>query len=474
MEIPPFYSRSLSRSDSMTSVESDGGDPPPARRTRKRFNSVQLMMLENLFHHNSHPSRQERETLAKAGQMEIKSVTIWFQNKRQTERRGAQNALNSTTTNNRGAKHTFHSNHSVPAPAPFPSITATMAHTRPSLDRVASLSELPEPPHEPRTPTRLIRTRSVASDSTVVDEETSTNANVSTTPSTFSDSGRTPIWESMPSSPPVPFTSPPARDFVEFGKLNRTRTLEWACARQRLAGKEGGSKARWDDEDVDLETMMNQDQRPLKRSKSHHGHSSSSRSKSSLSSSSKAKSKASSSSSKSGSASGKTSSSKHHHRHSISGSTSVSLSASASASAKHKSNSSKSRPRPKLYRSNSDGNRPDANDYNDDEDGANAKKAIERALLGNRRSASRASTSTSMSSPTLGSASVSGSSYTSASTSITASLWKAACEQERMMNMSDDSVQTLRAGAGSRMEASASEDDDVMRAALALCGLGRG
>lgn len=27
------------------------------------------MMLENLFHHNSHPSRQERDTIAKAGNM---------------------------------------------------------------------------------------------------------------------------------------------------------------------------------------------------------------------------------------------------------------------------------------------------------------------------------------------------------------------------------------------------------------------
>ncbi|KAK7444329.1 hypothetical protein VKT23_015341 [Stygiomarasmius scandens] len=75
-------------------------------------------------------------------------------------------------------------------------------------------------------PTCLIHTR------TVVDEETSTNANLSTTPPTFSNTGHT---------PPVPFTSPPAQDFVEFGKLNRTRTLERACARQRLAGKESAS-----------------------------------------------------------------------------------------------------------------------------------------------------------------------------------------------------------------------------------------
>jgi hypothetical protein len=42
----------------------------------------------------------------------------------------------------------------------------------------------------------------------------------------------------MPSSPLGPHFSPPAREFVEFGKEQRTRTLEWACARRRLAGKD--------------------------------------------------------------------------------------------------------------------------------------------------------------------------------------------------------------------------------------------
>ena len=37
---------------------------PPSRRTRRRFTSVQLMMLEQLYHQNSHPTREQRETLA--------------------------------------------------------------------------------------------------------------------------------------------------------------------------------------------------------------------------------------------------------------------------------------------------------------------------------------------------------------------------------------------------------------------------
>ena len=42
-----------------------------SRRTRKRFTNVQLTMLENLFHQNSHPSREDREAVAKAGGMSV-------------------------------------------------------------------------------------------------------------------------------------------------------------------------------------------------------------------------------------------------------------------------------------------------------------------------------------------------------------------------------------------------------------------
>lgn len=36
----------------------------PSRRTRRRFTNVQLIMLEQLYHQNSHPTREQRETLA--------------------------------------------------------------------------------------------------------------------------------------------------------------------------------------------------------------------------------------------------------------------------------------------------------------------------------------------------------------------------------------------------------------------------
>jgi hypothetical protein len=133
---------------------------------------------------------------------EMKSVTIWFQNKRQTERRALHNATNTSSTGRNSQN-----------PPPSATITSTTSCTapsitssRPSLDRVASRSELRMPAQ--RTPTR----------------RHNPHAN---------------IWENMPSSPIAPPFSPPSREYVEFGKSKRTkRTLEWACAAARLADKQ--------------------------------------------------------------------------------------------------------------------------------------------------------------------------------------------------------------------------------------------
>jgi hypothetical protein len=63
------FAPALSRPASDDTVCLNNVNPTTSRRTRKRFTNVQLMMLENLFHQNSHPSREDREAVAKAGGM---------------------------------------------------------------------------------------------------------------------------------------------------------------------------------------------------------------------------------------------------------------------------------------------------------------------------------------------------------------------------------------------------------------------
>ncbi|KAG6372651.1 homeobox-domain-containing protein [Boletus reticuloceps] len=229
-----MHSLTLSRTSSAASISSDDA----TRRTRKRFTSVQLMMLEQLFHQSSHPTREEREAVARAAGMEMKSVTIWFQNKRQTERKALHHATTqpthahahraaplsspstlsspyaSTSTSTSGTGPTSH-----PIRMHTRTLSTTHVHTphrkitpprpRPSLDRIATRSESRLLP--PRTPTRPH------------DPYAS-------------------LWDNMPSSPLAPPASPPAHDLVEF--WGGSRTLEWACAAARLAGKEGSQRPR--------------------------------------------------------------------------------------------------------------------------------------------------------------------------------------------------------------------------------------
>ncbi|KAK0501031.1 homeodomain transcription factor [Armillaria luteobubalina] len=176
----PLISPTLSRTSSSTSVESDDAGSNAStrsRRTRKRFTSVQLMMLENLFHQTSHPSREQRDGVAKAGAMELKSVTIWFQNKRQMERKGSLNSIPSPCD-------------TTPKPKSKPKPYASQLTARPSLDHIASRSERH---HTPGTPSR----------------KQDRNAS---------------LWDNMPSSPPLPPTSPPEKEYVAFGKLTRRHT----------------------------------------------------------------------------------------------------------------------------------------------------------------------------------------------------------------------------------------------------------
>ncbi|RDB29032.1 Zinc finger homeobox protein 3 [Hypsizygus marmoreus] len=207
---PPSLSRTSSTA-SISSSDDAGGSSGVnnnnlnlSRRTRKRFTNAQLTMLENLFHQNSHPSREERDVVARLGGMETKSVTIWFQNKRQTERKVA--AINSASASATTAVFSFNNSgggggggggrsHSLP--------TSTST-SRLSLDSVASRSELPMRP--PRTPTRP-RDPNAA------------------------------LWDNMPSSPIAPPFSPPMPM-----PMKATRTLEWACAAARMSDRDRHNK----------------------------------------------------------------------------------------------------------------------------------------------------------------------------------------------------------------------------------------
>ena len=55
--------------DANTNLNAEHPLDGTVRRTRKRFTSLQLMMLERLYHNASHPTREQREEVAKDAEM---------------------------------------------------------------------------------------------------------------------------------------------------------------------------------------------------------------------------------------------------------------------------------------------------------------------------------------------------------------------------------------------------------------------
>ncbi|KAF8515846.1 hypothetical protein BU17DRAFT_93265 [Hysterangium stoloniferum] len=256
------------------------------RRTRKRITSSQLRHLEELYQESSHPTREQRDALARRIQMETKSVTIWFQNKRQTDRkvalhnathsRSSVSAANGSTSsptpnititaptspstsqesNSRFIPEDPTRKQSIPCSHPVKrtlsyassissSSTASSSRTRPSLDRVASRSEIrftdkSEKPKFSQTmnTTAIPLSRSSSHSSLLPPTHP---AVVSPIPSTSNRPPASPppsssreLWAHMLSSPVAP-SSPPAADIVAYARTRKTRTLDWACAVARVS-----------------------------------------------------------------------------------------------------------------------------------------------------------------------------------------------------------------------------------------------
>ncbi|KAK9764185.1 hypothetical protein K7432_008528 [Basidiobolus ranarum] len=61
--------------------------PKPPRKPRRRTNKTQQSLLESAFQDNRRPNTAAKELLARKLGMDVRTVQIWFQNRRQTLRK---------------------------------------------------------------------------------------------------------------------------------------------------------------------------------------------------------------------------------------------------------------------------------------------------------------------------------------------------------------------------------------------------
>ncbi|KAG6380894.1 hypothetical protein JVT61DRAFT_5286 [Boletus reticuloceps] len=175
---------------------------------RRRNTPAQLTALQQLFDAVPHPTRAQRQALAIDIGMELKSVTNWFQNRRQTSRKKSRSSSENDPPRTRRSN-------------------TPLDRSKISLDCIATLSERPSLTLQlnsqriPFTPRK----------SHVQHKDPSSPLE---------------LWTHMLSSPVVPPFAPDPEEVRLAALSSRAKTLcplEWACLKAR--------QKKWADEDTD-------------------------------------------------------------------------------------------------------------------------------------------------------------------------------------------------------------------------------
>ncbi|KAG1864734.1 hypothetical protein DFJ58DRAFT_772622 [Suillus subalutaceus] len=179
---------------------------------RRRNTPQQLNALQQLLELTPHPTREQRLALAAELDMELKSVTNWFQNRRQTEKRKSL-----VWNENNPPKIHAPQSRRLKQRHPNKSISSFSV----SLDKIAQLSERPSSPS-------LLLSANRAPLTPFTPRATNVRGQSSPSPSE--------LWKHIPSSPAVPQSSPGAEEARLAGLPSRSKTwrsLEWACLKAR-------------------------------------------------------------------------------------------------------------------------------------------------------------------------------------------------------------------------------------------------
>ncbi|KAG2156629.1 uncharacterized protein EDB93DRAFT_1310751 [Suillus bovinus] len=196
-------------------------------RKRHRMSPTQLMHLESLYQKDTHPSRHRKNQLAEELGVDLKTVTIWFQNKRQFAKRSQPSAPGCSPLQIRNAVSQTQDHQ----PVILPSVCSEKSRTTPfPQEQESDVNGLPK--ILPQALHEKDQARPTVASKTSTQE----------------------LWQHLPSSPTAPSLDPDrgsevlsaTRDEQDARHSKRGLTLEWACDRQmkrRRAGRDNGHAA---------------------------------------------------------------------------------------------------------------------------------------------------------------------------------------------------------------------------------------
>ncbi|KAM5533969.1 hypothetical protein V8D89_012394 [Ganoderma adspersum] len=258
------------------------------KRPRHKMTDYQLQRLEELYRADTHPTRSAKEALAMEVGMNVKSVLIWFQNRRQDRSRKAKAIATPPLTRNirpspLRAKPINLSKHASPlarnaAARARGAVAKGKPFPLPSSPRVAPSSN-PSKETTPVTPQTVHQTSPLKGAYSHLRQPSSRPCR-STSPDTPRSEKRSPnLWKHLPPTPPSRGRKPPQRpsssptrgsplkplgdasNIVHVQATGRSEkpTLEWACANSAARRKHGLAVYRDEDDSAGESTDVEDD-----------------------------------------------------------------------------------------------------------------------------------------------------------------------------------------------------------------------
>ncbi|KAG1757172.1 hypothetical protein EDB19DRAFT_1841161 [Suillus lakei] len=220
-------------------------------KKRHRMSSAQLMCLESLYQKDTHPSRHRKNQLAGELGMDYKTITIWFQNKRQIAKRSQPSVTCSPLQIRNDVSKTPDNQ------LPVQSLSVLRRVSSPSVNDTLQSVILPSvcseklrttpTPGKPGRDDKLSPKKSLQ-----VKPLLSSLDQAPVQPTMASRTSAQELWRHLPSSPTAPSSvsdrgsdaCSPTSEEKDTPCSKRGPTLEWACDRQtkrRRAGRDNGS-----------------------------------------------------------------------------------------------------------------------------------------------------------------------------------------------------------------------------------------
>ncbi|KAG1754881.1 uncharacterized protein EDB91DRAFT_1276361 [Suillus paluster] len=206
------------------------------------MSSTQLMRLESIYQRDTHPSRQRKTQLVDELGLDYKTITIWFQNKRQVAKRSPPGVSSIPLQIRNGVSQTPDHQHALQSPSVLRRVSSAIGERHSTArDSAIGLKQGKDVDKSPLKKSLQVKPLLTSLGSFISSKPPkASHGKDQVQPTVASKTSAKELWQHLPSSPTAPSSvsdrggeaCSTARDENDTPCSKRGLTLEWACDRQ--------------------------------------------------------------------------------------------------------------------------------------------------------------------------------------------------------------------------------------------------